>query len=72
MDSRHQRTGMSNLKRTPALGAAESLAKYDPLANLFEPFDMACMMFCSAFLGSYEEPGWRDIDMHLPHCGQTS
>ena len=39
---------------------------------LCEPFDMACMVFYGSFLRSDEEPGWRDIDWHLPPGGQTS
>jgi len=32
----------------------------------------ACMVFGCSFLRSDEELGWRDIDWHLPHGGQTS
>jgi hypothetical protein len=42
-----------------------------PINVILRPFDCACMVFWCAFLRSYEEPGWRDIDWHLPHGGQT-
>src|SRR3989338_1053406 len=35
-----------------------------------KPAKQACMVF-TALPGVQEEPGWRDIDRHLPHCGQT-
>ena len=36
---------MTNLEKIPALGAAESLAKFDSLANLFERSELFATFF---------------------------
>ena len=54
MDTRKSTVGMIILERIPALGAAESLAKYHSLANLFEPGELFAIWIWSW----RKEPPW--------------